>query len=486
MTGSQGMVGRIARATGAGAIGQLLSIVGRLLLVPMFLVSWGAHAYGEWLILSSAAAWLAVCDFGAQSYFINRLTMEWARDDLSAFERTAATGFVVFLTIPGVLLVIFGGLLTYAPVNEWLGIVETPIATVRAVLFLFIAQIVTSIPYGLLQGLYRATGKQATGAMIANVLLGAQLAGSYAVLMAGGGMLAMSLAQVLPSVPIAIWMAFDLRARFGDVRFFQLGRARWSVAREAVSPSLNFLAIQFAQAMVVQGSVIVIGRSLGAVDAAVFATIRTVLNLARQFLALLGHSAWPEITRLVAQGDANRLKALLISILRVSMCASLAYVAVMEGVGRQLLDLWLVGRLPYDTVLVRSFSIYLLLSVFWNLLASIFMATNGHRTLARWQVLSAGLAIVLCHFGAVAWGTSGGVAGLIVGEALPLTVISVWLLIKSEVGNFHSFELAVELVLPLVAAAGLFVNLPLGLAIACGVGWRAMREIFRRLLGERG
>lgn len=486
MTEPGGMVGRITRAVGAGAVGQVLSIVGRLLLVPLFLVSWGAHTYGEWLILSSAAAWLAVCDFGAQSYCVNRLTMEWARGDLHGFERTAATGFVIFLIIPGCLLGILGPLLIYAPVNAWLGILATPLEITRVVLFLFAAQIVMTIPQGLLQGLYRATGKQATSAMISMALLAVQLAASYAVLLAGGGMRAMALAQVLPSIPLGIWMVFDLRRRFGCVNPFRFGNARWHIAREAVSPSLSFLAIQFAQAMVVQGSVIVVGRSLGAVDAALFSTVRTVLNLARQFLALLGHSAWPEITRLAEQGNFLRLKVLLTSILRLSLLLSLAYIAVMEVAGRYLLETWLLGKLPYDVNLVRSFSVYLLLSVFWNLLASVFMATNTHQALARWQCVYAVAAIVLCYYGAITWGVSGGVAGLILGEALPLSLVATGMLARMKKGVFRPEGLAGEVALPLAVAACLFVNLPVGLLLCGGTGVYVVRAVWRDFRDDCG
>lgn len=471
-----GMRGRILRGTGAGVIGQLLNIVGRLLLVPLFLAAWGAPAYGEWLMLSSAAAWLALGDLGGQVYFVNRLTAEWARNSPSEFERTLSTGLLLFLLVPAGLFALFALFALVAPLGQWMGLVITPPEVVTSVLLLLALQIVVALPQGLVLGIYRATGAQATGIMLGNAILGLQLAANGAVLLSGGGLVEIAVVQFLPTVIVAAWAVYDLRTRLPGIRLFSPALFDAQLARESFQPSLHFLGIQFAQAVVIQGSVLVIGRTLGTIEVAIFSTIRTLVNLAKQILGLLSHSAWPEFTRLGETRERVRLSMLFQTVLRVSMLAAVAYMAVMEVAGQEIMSLWLGGRLPYDATIVRMFSVYILLSVFWTLVGNVLMATNRHVALARWQIATSIFAITLCYIGAGYWGLSGGVAGLIMGEALPLCLIAAYLLVRQQVGV--GAGLLVREALLFAAMALLILVIPqVALAACVLIGWQTWKGL---------
>ena len=471
-----GMRGRILRGIGAGVVGQVLNIVGRLLLVPLFLAAWGVQAYGEWLMLSSAAAWLALGDLGGQAYFVNRLTAEWVRDGRDEFERILSTGFLLFLLVPAGLFALFTLFVLAAPLSRWMGLVTTSPQVVTTVLLLLALQVVVSLPQGLVLGIYRAIGTQATSIMLGNAILGMQLVASGAVLLSGGGMVAMALVQILPVLVVATWASFDLRAHLPGVRLFTPALADAALARQSFRPSLHFLGIQFAQALVIQGSVLTIGRTLGAVEVAIFSTVRTLVNLAKQVLGIMSHSAWPEFTRLEAAREKVRLCLLFQTVLRVSLLATVAYMTVMEVVGQQLMDLWLGRRLPYDATVVRLFSVYILLNIFWTLVGNVLMATNRHVALARWQIVSSVFAVALCYVGAEYWGLPGGVAGLIVGEALPLCLIVAHLLVRQEVG-ISAGLLAREALLFAATALLILVLPPAALAACALIGWQTWKGL---------
>lgn len=473
---SGGMRGRILRGTGAGMIGQILNIVGRLLLVPLFLAAWGAQAYGEWLMLSSAAAWLAMSDLGGQVYYVNRLTAEWARNARTEFQRTLSTGFMFFLLIPVGLFALFALFALSVPLGQWMGLVITSSEVVTSVLLLLALQIVVALPQGLVLGIYRATGAQATSIMLGNAILGLQLVVNGAVLLSGGGMVEMAIVQIFPSLIVVAWASYDLRTRLPGIRLFTPMLFDAQVARESFRPSLHFLGIQFAQALVIQGSVLTIGRTLGTVEVAIFSTIRTLVNLAKQILGLMSHSAWPEFTRLEETRESVRLCLLFQTVLRVSMLAAVAYMAVMEASGKELVNLWLGGRLPYDATVVRLFSVYILLSVFWTLVGNVLMATNRHVALARWQIATSILAITLCYIGAEYWGLPGGVTGLIVGEALPLCLIAAHLLVRQEIGVSTSLLVREALLFALTAL--LILVIPQAALVACAlIGWRTWKGL---------
>lgn len=471
-----GMRGRILRSTGAGMIGQLLNIIGRLLLVPLFLAAWGAPAYGEWLMLSSAAAWLAMGDLGGQVYFVNRLTAEWARNARSEFDRTLSTGLLLFLLVPAGLFAVFALFVLVAPLGQWMGLVITSPEVVTSVLLLLALQIVVALPQGLVLGIYRATGAQATSIMLGNAILGLQLAANGAVLLSGGGPVEMAIVQFLPTVIVVAWAIYDLRTRIPGIRLVNPRLFDAKLARESLRPSLHFLGIQFAQALVIQGSVLVIGRTLGTVEVVIYSTIRTLVNLAKQILGLVSHSAWPEFTRLEETREKVRLGLLFHALLRVSMLATIAYMAVMEVAGATLMDIWLDGHLPYAPTVISLFSVYILLSVFWTLAGNVLMATNRHVALARWQIASSALAIMLCYVGAEYAGLEGGVAGLIMGEAVPLSLIAARLLVRQEIG-VNSSMLSREALLFSFAALFVFVIPTVALAACVLIGWHSWREL---------
>ena len=59
------MIKRLFRGIGANFLGQIINIASRIVLVPLFLLAWGADIYGEWLLLSSMVAYLSLTEMGA-------------------------------------------------------------------------------------------------------------------------------------------------------------------------------------------------------------------------------------------------------------------------------------------------------------------------------------------------------------------------------------------------------------------------------------
>jgi hypothetical protein len=58
---------RIYLALAAGAFGQFVTIGSQVLLTPLYFLYWGAAKYGEWLLISTIPAYLAMADFGIGS-----------------------------------------------------------------------------------------------------------------------------------------------------------------------------------------------------------------------------------------------------------------------------------------------------------------------------------------------------------------------------------------------------------------------------------
>ena len=469
---------RILQGVSAGAVGQALNLAGRLLLVPLFLKTWGSEAYGEWLILSTLPAWLALSDLGGQVYFVNRLTIAWAARDIPMFRKTLGTAMAVFLFLPGFLFLILSLLILVFPIPALLGVSATPPTIGKGVMLFLALQVLVSLPQGLVLGVYRAIGELPRGVMLGNVMLLGQLLLTAGILVLNGSMLILAAVQSLPAVAVAVYALRDIRGRLPTHGMFNPRYYDKFIAQKALHPSLHFLGIQMAQALVIQGSTMVVGWALGSVEVVVFATMRMLINLAKQVLGLLSHSAWPEFTRLEGSGEHRHLTKLLQTIGRVSFIGTLALTLALTIFGREIFNYWLSGRLAYNSAAMGAFCAYILLSVHWTLNANLLMAINRHEVLARWQILFSATGVMLCYVGALTGALDRAVLGLVIGEAGPMMVVTISLVRVSVIG-FPIQTLIREALPPTLAAVMLLVYPP---AAGLILVWACMHFVRQRIL----
>lgn len=431
MSFSGSLRGRVMRSVGADAMGQMLNIGIRLMLVPLFLTTWGAESYGEWLILTAIAAWFGLGDLGGQLYFINRLTTEWVTGKLEQFQRTYSTGLLLFL---GSSTILFMGVLiavSYLPIAEWLAIKSVNQTGVKIILLLMALRFLVALPIGLMLGVYRAIGIQATSVMYGNLMLLIQFVASAVALLNGGGMLLLAALEVLPFLLIFIVVVWDLRRRLpSEFKLFALGQADREIFRAAISPSLHFLGLQVSAAIMIQGSVLILARTLGPVEVAIFSSMRMVANVMSRFMGILAHAAWPELTRLASLEEHEKLAKLFNTILYLALFVGVCYVMVIVNFGQMLFTWWLNNTLSYDFWVMYLLSCQVVMNVMWTWGGNLLMATNHHGAYSKVQFTVNFLALVFFYWGAVKFGLLGAVVGLFACQSLPMMLIVYSLLLR--------------------------------------------------------
>ncbi len=429
MSTESAMWGRILRAVGAEGIGQLLNVAVRLLLIPLFLAAWGAETYGEWLILTAVAGWFSLADLGAQLHFVNRMTEAWAQRKLDEFKDIFSTGMFFFGATSATLMALAAVVLMFPGISNWLGIESVGPNVVYWVLMIMCLRVLASLPLGLLLGVYRATGAQATSVMYSNLMLLIQLIVSVVVLSTGGSMILMALSEIIGMLFVSFLVAFNLRRHIpSKVHFFRLNRPNIDILRQAWSPSLHFLGIQLAMAAMIQGSVIVVAKAMGPFEVVVFSTMRTIANVVSRFLGMMSHSAWPEFTRLHSEKDIKRLQTLFRSIFLTSTLAGLLYLGSVQIFGAQLFEIWLGQQLPYDSLGMLMMSALVILTNQWTLGGNLLMATNRHRDYARVQLPVNIIALGTAYLGGRWLGLEGFIGGLILGQSAPMLALTAWML----------------------------------------------------------
>jgi len=414
---TQQRVARLTRGTLANILGQVLNTAGQLAQVPVLLSTWGTQTYGEWLALSAMVAYLATLDLRMQTYVVNRLNQCNARGEMAEYTRVLHTGLLVNTAIPFFGFLVMLPLIFMAPLTGWLQLRGTDASTAAWVTALLSLQVVYSIGYGMIFGIYRTIGEYPRGQMVSNIRYALNLGLTLAVALAGGRLMALAVAQLILIVVTSLGIYIDIRRRHREIHI-GLSQADWRLGMKFLWPSLTFLAIQLVSALLIHGSTLLISAMFGAAALVVFATLRTLTNMVKQAAATVQLALWPEFTTLDALAETDALRTLHLLgtkiMMTVAVCAS---VFLLTG-GEQLVEFWTRGRVTYDGSLMFAFCV-LACSQSHSFCTSVLMSASNRQNTLLWYSASAAVAgfvggYVLAHW----FGMTGFVYGMAAADAV--------------------------------------------------------------------
>jgi O-antigen/teichoic acid export membrane protein len=445
MSGS--ILGRVVRSIGAETIGQLLNVLTRLVLVPFFLKFWGAESYGEWLIISAWCSWFTLGDLGGQLFFSNKLTSSWAKQRLDEFHETFSTGLFLFLaTSLGLLILVIVGL-HFVSIHQLIKLENIGAQETSLIFFIMALRFIAALPVGLSMAVYRAIGFQATSIMCTNWILVLQFLFTILALSLGAGMLFIAMIELIPFLLLLLYVCFDLPRRLPNAfKLFSLGGINFKLLKKSIAPSLYFLGIQVALAIMIQGSVIVLSRILNPVAVTLFSSLRLLANVMSRFLGVLNHSVWPELTRLYEAKDKARLSEIFEYVLYLSVFFGLLYITVIIYFGELLFNWWLGGKLDYSFWAALFLSIHVLFNGIWTWGGSFLMACNLHKEYSLFQFPVSFFSLAVMYYGATTWGLIGGVVGMFIGQCILMSIIVYKLLVKEGFGRIAKSYLLTTLV----------------------------------------
>jgi O-antigen/teichoic acid export membrane protein len=397
--------------------GQVVNIVGNLLLVPLFLSRWSTGLYGEWMALSAMVTYFSVTDLGMNSAAANAMTAAYARGNLGRYRYLQGSAMAFYVGMALSLSLLFGFLAAVLPLPAWIGIRHIPPTVAAWVTWLLASTVLWQMPAGQIGGIYRSTGNLAATQWIGNLQAIGALAVTATVLLLHGGVLRLALLGAAPMIAVTAGAWFSLRRSHPEL-LPKLSAARVAGLRELLSPSLLFGLIMLSMALALQGPVLLVSRVLGGTAVALLVTTRTLSYIIKQVVGPVQSALWPELTRLDAVGAESALRLGHRLLMSASVGLSAAFVGALWFEGASVLAVWTRGKLTPDVWLLRFFLLAILLQVPW-LTSSIFMiAINRHRRLARYYLISAVLALVAIALLIRPCGLLAAPLGVMIGEAL--------------------------------------------------------------------
>lgn len=386
-------------------------------MVPIFLAYWSPGRYGEWLTLSSMVAYLSAFDLGMNAAGGNKLIQEHARGNFAGYRRYQRSALAVYILIAAAGSLLLAAAVVILPIPEWLGLRLTSRREAGSALVLLGFQVLWGIPSGFMTGLYRTVGDLARSQWVANAENFGSLALTLACLLCGRGMVAIASVQLACVLTVMAVILADLKKNYPEI-MPGLSGIDLTAVRELIRPSALFGLVIVAEAIRLQGAVLLVSTWLGGAAVAVFVSSRTLCNSVRQIAGTVKSAMWPHVTALEAQQRhslmrlVHRLWVVSSTALSVSMAAALWF----EGPG--VIRVWTRGQLPADKILLRLLLAQLVLQSPWMASSLISGASSRHAKLAQAYLWSSILSL------GIAWALIGRVGlwalpiGGIAGEAL--------------------------------------------------------------------
>lgn len=367
------------KASGANGLSLIARVAEQLLLIPILLSAWSVALYGEWIIISAIPIYLSLSDMG----FVLAGSNELARRGGGADEnqiRNFFTDYVSFFLRWSFLIL---GLIVLVAVNlplaSLLGL-EILSQTEAATIFALLAGSTLASQNGLtmLAGL-RVRRLFHVGLLIGALAALLRLLLTYLSVVAFGAG-PVTVATIILAVTICSYFAQALTLRIAN---FPVTWRPFHKTKEPMLPylgmGLEFMLMPLAQAIVLQGMVIMVGTALGPAAAAIFSTHRTLSRFTSQVLQLAVQPLNAEAGLLQKDEHRQQLRSILLSTSRLTFWLSLATALFLMFAGHVIFELWTGGKIDFIPTLFFALIVSTILEGIWRIGASIRLGSNRHR-----------------------------------------------------------------------------------------------------------
>jgi O-antigen/teichoic acid export membrane protein len=412
---------RIFHALAANTFGQGITVFTQVLLTPLYFHHWGATLYGEWLLISSIPAYLAMADMGVGTAAGNEMTMQagsgqWAKAQATYKGAMRVAAFAALATLLAGLAL--SGL---ALLGSWPQAAHMGTATTAGVMLCLTFHVMLGFFGTVVSAGYRAVNANATGIMWGNAgrLLEACITATLLVSKEGPLVLCACLLGAR-----AAMLALQARAlqQLAPQLFQPQAPTDKQLAKRLLRPSLAFMAMPLGNALALQGPLLILG-SLSTPDiVATFAAMRTLARVPIQLANSLNASIWPEISKAWGEQNMARIRALHRKAWGLTFAFAMAALAGQCLLGEWVTRLWL-GPEHHDPLVLNALAVAAALSATWNVSSVALVAVNAHARFSMVYIgvnaLALGLSVASYHF----W----GMAGLLGCQLLPELLMLAWI-----------------------------------------------------------
>ena len=387
---------RIIKGLGANSFGQVVNIIIQLTSVPIFLHFWGADLYGKWLILSAMPGYLSMSDIGFGSVAGNEMTMLTARQDYQEALKVFQSAWVFITSVCSAIGLVVIALAYLLPFDSWFNLQPLPKTQVSLVICLLALYTLVSQQGGLIDAAFRSDGRYAQGTALASVVRFMEMFLALICVSLGGQLVAAASVLLIGRLLGQGWMWLMFR-RGSQWLSFGYAKARLETIQRLIRPAVAFMAFPMSQALIFQGMTLTVGVVLDPVAVVVFTASRTVTRIVIQFISLVNHAVWPELSSAFGSGDLLLARKIYQKASLFSLWISIVTSIVLVFIGPWLLRTWTTRHIVIDIPLFYLMLTLVISSSLWQSSSVVLMATNTHGGFAKISLIASIGGIILAY-----------------------------------------------------------------------------------------
>ncbi|MFI5130108.1 MAG: lipopolysaccharide biosynthesis protein [Chitinophagales bacterium] len=399
----------------AGGWGKISAIVFRLIQVPVLLWFLGVEEYGRWLVLYTLPSWLTLANLGFGSVAANDISMAIGKGDITKARTIFSSAFrvVTYIFIGGLILIL--PLILFLQWDKLLKVSPERHNELIGVLIWFTLSTLLSFFGEIFQARFRAARKAHVYIWLYSLRPWIELLFMIIILQFTVRLDYLALA-VFSSTVIFILLTQWTSYRAMPALKYSVHDVDKTLLRPLFKKGIAFQAFPLGNALIYQGTIIVVQMILGPVAVAVFGTVRTLIRSINQMLELINQVMWPELSILFGMGDLQKAARLHRIGVVVSVIVALFFVLFLGLFGEKIFSWWTGGSIVLSKTLLLLFLLPIPFNSLWFTSSVIHMASNKHEGLALRYLVAMGLAVTGCAVFSYFFGMEGAAVSTVIAD----------------------------------------------------------------------
>lgn len=408
---------RLLHGFGANALGSVVTTLIQLVSVPVLINSWGARLYGEWLVLIAIPTFLSMSDWGFENVAGNEMTVALAAQNRERAVQVYKTLQVFVAAISIALVAVAAASLRLFPIARWLvpGGLEPRVVTI--IIVTLVIYVGVALQGGLVRAVFRSGGDYAVGVMYQNFTRVADATAVIVTAMAGGGLIAASLAMLSARVVMTAVSQWQMKARNPWIRA-RIDRASRPTLRELGPGIVAMMAFPLGFALSLQGMVTIIGLLLGPIAVVTFATTRTLSRFVFQLGGVISNATWPELSFAFSNHDIPLARALHRRGFQAVAWLTVGLAIAMGLIGSLLLQWWTRGAVAFQPMMLGLLLLIAVIDAVWTASSVASLAAGRYRGISLMYVMTTSLSLILTAATIRTVGVEAAPMSLLVGTVL--------------------------------------------------------------------
>lgn len=380
----------------ANLFGVGVNLLNQIVLVPFYLVYWGASLYADWIVISAFTVFFSMSDIGLNNVIQNRFSIKYAENNLRECNKLLTVNIIIVSIIFITSLIGCCWYISYFDVVQQMGLHALNRGEASFVLIMLVIQVFIGMYSGIGSAIFKATRHTDRAVYLDQIAKLVYVGIIFVCLLVKVDLTYMVVLTCLPNILLVCvkhWRGkiyFQYKFSIYDIDF--------KFIKKLLLPSVGFLSFPLGNAIILQGYTLLVNKFFGVDSVVLFNTTRTMCNFAKTLLSTVQQSVWPEYSIAYGKKDFVRMRLLHRKTLKTAMFGITIIAIGLLILGPYIYTIWTHNQVIFDYSLMVAFLINLFFNNLWLSSSVTLMATNKHLYLGIWFVLSAGLSLVIAYF----------------------------------------------------------------------------------------